>query len=138
MTLAQFNRIVLCSVALLVSTATGSHAELAPDAQQAINKGIIAANQQDYLLAIRYFEEARKIALDAPERDAQGPTTTVVNGSAGQMVHSERRHSPGTLGTCCSDAPDTIRTCDLCLRGLAPTPSPAPAGTLPAARQSAK
>jgi hypothetical protein len=134
MTLAQFNRIVLCSVALLVSTATGSHADLATDAQQAINRGIIAAKQQDYLLAIRYFEEARKIAPDAPERDAQGPTTTVVKGSAGQMVHSERRHSPGTPGTCFSGALDTIRTCNLCLRGLAPTPSPSPSRDIARAR----
>jgi hypothetical protein len=32
------------------------------------------------------------------------------------------RHSPGTLGTSFSGAPDTIRTCDRCLSGLAPTP----------------
>ena len=35
---------------------------LPPAAQDAINKGIIAAKIPDYLLAIRYFEEARKIA----------------------------------------------------------------------------
>ena len=36
--------------------------QLPPAAQEAINKGIIAAKIPDYLLAIRYFEEARKIA----------------------------------------------------------------------------
>jgi len=66
MTFAPFSRMVLCAVILLGSVAA-SRAELAPDAQQAINKGIIAAKQQDYLLAIRYFQEARKIAPDAPE-----------------------------------------------------------------------
>jgi len=35
------------------------------------------------------------------------------------------RHSPGTLGTPFSGAPDPIRTCDHCLSGLAPrTTSP--------------
>ncbi len=66
MTYVQLSRSVLCAVILLVSAA-GSRAELAPDAQQAISKGIIAARQQDYLLAIRYFQDARKIAPDAPE-----------------------------------------------------------------------
>jgi uncharacterized protein (TIGR03067 family) len=42
-------------------------AELPPDAQEAMKKGIIAAKQQDYLLAIRYFQDAQKIAPDAPE-----------------------------------------------------------------------
>jgi len=41
------------------------------------------------------------------------------------------RHNPGTLGTRFPGAPDTIRTCDLCLSGLARNPSPAPAGPLP-------
>jgi hypothetical protein len=48
------------------------------------------------------------------------------------------RHSPGILGTCFYGAPDTIRTCDRCLLGLARNPSPAPAGPLPTHRQSAK
>jgi tetratricopeptide (TPR) repeat protein len=39
---------------------------LPPAAQEALNKGIIAAKVPDYLLAIRYFEDARKIAPDAP------------------------------------------------------------------------
>ncbi|MBP6005206.1 MAG: hypothetical protein KA746_17390 [Pyrinomonadaceae bacterium] len=41
-------------------------APLPPAAQEAVNKGVIAAKVPDYLLAIRYFEEARKIAPDAP------------------------------------------------------------------------
>jgi tetratricopeptide (TPR) repeat protein len=39
---------------------------LPPAAQEAVNKGILAAKIPDYLLAIRYFEEARKLAPDAP------------------------------------------------------------------------
>ena len=39
---------------------------LPPAAQEALNKGLIAAKMPDYLLAIRYFEEARKIAPEAP------------------------------------------------------------------------
>lgn len=40
---------------------------LTPTAREAINKGITAAKVSDYLLAIRYFEEARKIAPQSPE-----------------------------------------------------------------------
>jgi tetratricopeptide (TPR) repeat protein len=67
MKLRQFARIVVPSVILLASAAAGSCAELTPDAQQAVNKGILAAQQQDYLLAIRYFADARKISPKAPE-----------------------------------------------------------------------
>jgi tetratricopeptide (TPR) repeat protein len=41
-------------------------AQLPPAAQEALDNGIIAAKVPDYVLAIRYFEEARKIAPDAP------------------------------------------------------------------------
>lgn len=41
-------------------------APLPPAAQEAVDKGIIAAKVPDYLLAIRFFEEARKLAPDAP------------------------------------------------------------------------
>jgi tetratricopeptide (TPR) repeat protein len=41
-------------------------APLPPLAQEAFDKGIIAAKIPDYLLAIRYFQEARKIAPNAP------------------------------------------------------------------------
>src|SRR5438034_5695252 len=58
---------------LLVITAGVALAQVAPpkalppEAQEAISKGVIAAKQQDYLLAIRYFEEARKAAPAATE-----------------------------------------------------------------------
>lgn len=39
---------------------------LPPAVEEALNKGIIAAKVPDYLLAIRYFEEARKLAPQAP------------------------------------------------------------------------
>jgi hypothetical protein len=45
----------------------------------------------------------------------------------GASMRKPTRHSPGTLGTCFSGAPDTIRTRDRCLLGLARNPSPAPA-----------
>ena len=35
--------------------------------QEAINNGIIATKVPDYLLAVRYFEEARKVAPQSPE-----------------------------------------------------------------------
>jgi|CXWL01.1.fsa_nt_gi tetratricopeptide (TPR) repeat protein len=45
---------------------TNAPAPLPPAAQEALDKGIIAAKVPDYLLAIRYFEEARKLAPAAP------------------------------------------------------------------------
>ncbi len=45
---------------------TNAPAPLPPAAQEAVDKGIIAAKVPDYLLAIRYFEEARKLAPRAP------------------------------------------------------------------------
>jgi hypothetical protein len=48
------------------STPAVSAAVLPPAAQEALNKGIIAAKVPDYPLAIRYFEEARKLAPTAP------------------------------------------------------------------------
>ena len=54
----------------LAATSYGAHAAapapLPPAAQEAVNKGIIAAKVPDYPLAIRYFEEARKLAPQAP------------------------------------------------------------------------
>lgn len=41
-------------------------APLPTDAQEAVNKGIIAAKVPDYLLAVRYFQDARKLAPAAP------------------------------------------------------------------------
>jgi hypothetical protein len=45
---------------------TNAPAPLPPAAQEALNKGIIAAKVPDYPLAIRFFEDARKIAHEAP------------------------------------------------------------------------
>lgn len=46
---------------------TTAPAPLPPDAQLLIDKGVLAAKQQDYLLAIRYFQDARKLSPQAPE-----------------------------------------------------------------------
>jgi len=43
-----------------------AYAQLPAGAQDAIDKGVIAAKVPDYLLAVRYFEDARKLAPDAP------------------------------------------------------------------------
>ena len=53
--------------ALLLLCAAGAlHAQLPPQAQAALEKGVLAAKQQEYALAIRYFQEARKSAPAAP------------------------------------------------------------------------
>jgi tetratricopeptide (TPR) repeat protein len=60
--------LALIYLSLFAFAVTPSRADLPPDAQAAVDKGIIAAKQaQDYLLAIRYFQDARKIAPDAPD-----------------------------------------------------------------------
>lgn len=41
-------------------------APLPPAAQEALDKGLIATKVPDYLLAIRFFEEARTLAPEAP------------------------------------------------------------------------
>jgi hypothetical protein len=45
---------------------TNAPSSLPPAAQQALDKGIIAAKVPDYPLAIRYFEDARKLVPQAP------------------------------------------------------------------------
>jgi tetratricopeptide (TPR) repeat protein len=69
MKLMQLNYTGLLAVTLFfIFTATQSRAELPPDAQAAVDKGILAAKDaQDYLLAIRYFQDARKIAPGEPD-----------------------------------------------------------------------
>jgi tetratricopeptide (TPR) repeat protein len=57
--------LLLCLAGLLSAQTVPQ--PLSPEAQEALNKGVIAAKVPDYLLAIRYFEEARKLAPDAPE-----------------------------------------------------------------------
>lgn len=51
---------------LVALAQTNTPSPLPPVAQEALDKGIIAARVPDYLLAIRYFEEARKLAPQAP------------------------------------------------------------------------
>jgi hypothetical protein len=60
----------LVSFIPIITTTTGfgqSATPLPPAAQEAINKGIVAARVPDYLLAVRYFEEARKAAPQSSE-----------------------------------------------------------------------
>jgi len=45
---------------------TNAPAELPPAAQEAMDRGVIAAKNQDYLLAIRFFADARKAAPTQP------------------------------------------------------------------------
>lgn len=62
----------LIAVSTFLVLLAGAHAAspapapLTPAAQEAIDKGIIAAKVPDYQLAIRYFDEARKLAPQAP------------------------------------------------------------------------
>jgi tetratricopeptide (TPR) repeat protein len=73
----QTSRRQLCRLAWLVSlifalpiaalAQTSAPAPLPPEAQAAVDKGVVAAKQQDYLLAVRYFQDARKLAPKAPE-----------------------------------------------------------------------
>ena len=44
-----------------------SSAEIPPNAEVAVKNGVMAFKETNYLLAISYFQEARKIAPDAPE-----------------------------------------------------------------------
>ncbi len=60
-------RVTFLAAALLLGAACAAHAELPPAAQSAVDNGIAAAKTQDYMLAVRYFEEARKVAPMAPE-----------------------------------------------------------------------
>ncbi len=53
---------------LLITTADSyGQPTLPPAAQEAINKGLMATKIPDYLLAVRYFEDARKAAPQSPE-----------------------------------------------------------------------
>ena len=58
---------VLPFVALAQTSApAATPAPLAPEAQEALKKGVIAAQQQEWDIAIQSFQEARKSAPDAP------------------------------------------------------------------------
>jgi tetratricopeptide (TPR) repeat protein len=64
------NRIIrfgwLLFFAVVLPTMVHSQISLPPAAQEAFDKGVTAAKLPDFPLAIRYFEEARKIAPEAP------------------------------------------------------------------------
>lgn len=62
----RFGWLVLFFV-FAIPTIVDSQTPLPPAAQEALDNGIIAAKVPDYVLAIRYFEEARKIAPDTPD-----------------------------------------------------------------------
>ena len=53
-------------------------------------------------------------------RHARGPVPKLLPDELDGKWRRKPRHSPGTSGTCFPGAPDTIRTFDLCLSGLAP------------------
>jgi len=62
------NRVVMLMMAVfLACAALPAFAQLSPEAQQAIQNGKDAAQHKDYLASIRYFEQARAAAPDAPE-----------------------------------------------------------------------
>ncbi len=60
----QYRLPVAALLALLVASL---RAELPPDAQSAMEKGVLAAQQQDFALAAKFFAEAREFAPEAPE-----------------------------------------------------------------------
>ena len=64
--LLVFTLCISLSISFAAAAQTDMPAPLPPPAQEALDKGIIAAKVPNYLLAIRYFEDARKIAPDAP------------------------------------------------------------------------
>jgi hypothetical protein len=62
---------ILVSLACLIfvmslEAQTNVPAPLPPEAQEALKKGIMAAKQQEWEIAIRSFQEARKTAPNAP------------------------------------------------------------------------
>src|ERR1700720_475136 len=59
--------LVLTLAALPGMAQTTAPTPLSPEAQAAVDKGVLAAKQQDFLLAVRYFQDARKLAPQAPE-----------------------------------------------------------------------
>ena len=58
--------IILSAVALAAISAR-SLAEVPPEAQPAFNKGVLAAQQQEWDIALQSFQDARKAAPTAPE-----------------------------------------------------------------------
>jgi tetratricopeptide (TPR) repeat protein len=58
---------VVFALLVVPVTATAETPLLPADAQQALDKGLAAAKQQQWEIAIQNFQDARKIAPDAPE-----------------------------------------------------------------------
>ena len=67
MKLKSFHRTSLLAALLFILTVGQLHAQLPPDAQAAMQKGILAAKEQEWEIAIQSFQEARKTAPNAPE-----------------------------------------------------------------------
>lgn len=71
-TLPGLLRLIFITLCLFIAQSSAAQAQTSAPAplplaaQEALDKGIIAARVPDYLLAIRYFEEARKLAPHAP------------------------------------------------------------------------
>jgi tetratricopeptide (TPR) repeat protein len=59
--------LVLAETLAVAAIPAWAFAQLSPEAQQAIQNGKDAAQQKDYLSAIRYFEQARVLAPNASE-----------------------------------------------------------------------
>lgn len=57
----------LAFATVLIEASAATPAPLPPAAQEAYDKGIMAAREQGYLVAIRYLQEARKLAPHAPQ-----------------------------------------------------------------------
>ena len=60
-------RLSVLGAVLLLSSIAPLQAELPPEAQAAMRKGVIAAQQKDFQLALLYFDQARHLAPDTPE-----------------------------------------------------------------------
>ncbi len=63
----SFNRVALIAALLFAFAIGQSRAELPPEAQEAMNKGLQAAKQQEWIIAIQSFQEALKSAKDAED-----------------------------------------------------------------------
>lgn len=89
----------LALLVLLFSVAGSLRAQLPPQAQEALDKGIIAAKVPDYLLAIRYFEEARKLAPD------DSPIILLNMGIAESRLHGRELRAMAWFGAYLASAP---------------------------------
>src|SRR5262245_48478893 len=63
----SFTLLSCCLVVVFFAPLETARDELPPEAQEAFDKGVIAAKQKDYQVAIRFFQEARTLAPDARE-----------------------------------------------------------------------